>query len=559
MTPTTKAESTPDLVAAIDRLERESDTCYVGLRLLTHEWKFAAWLSLAECARRLESSLTPQQYGSGQHKIIVMNLARASAQMCKFARAHGKRSPRAPSSFRWSAQLAEEAAAAFQVAWEYSMFCVDFPAWHKNLYAAELVGAGTIRFHSGTSQLARRVSAYQKGIRPAAAQTKHLTEEMPSPTQKLRELFEDVMRRSKARGVYRVKFGSTDRLRTELARLYAERLSGVFRRYPDISVGRYTLGQFRSFYAGLLALVSAHEHLCFLWAQSNGLPLESVNILYPRLKWIKLIAEYSGLTGTEIESILPDLIFGDSQVQDLQVMPFVPLADDNSLLAVAPAFPLASNWEENILRVCSYLRPTIYSETSFTKEDEMRDQLQRAITSPRRVIGPVKLGKGVPDLDLLFEDRATQVLVLAELKWPRKPYAPREIVERDSEIRKGVSQIKAIKKFLSANPRFLVDRNYVAQAISEYREVQYCVISRDHLIASDDLECPIYSYDAFEAEMASFKDTSSGLTFLNSMDWLPVEGKDYTCQWITNRAAGVTILSELFLLKAFGASIATSR
>jgi hypothetical protein len=224
--------------------------------LLTHEWNFAAWLSLAECARRLESSLTPQQYGSGQHKVIVMNLARASAQMCKFARAHGKRSLRAPSSFRWSTRLAGEAAAAFQVAWEYSMFCVDFPAWHKNLYSAELVGVDTIRFHSGTSQLARRVSAYLKGIRPTESQTKNASEEMPSPTRRLRELFNDVIRHSKSRGKYRVEFGTKKQLRTELAQTYAERLAGLFRRYPDISLGAYTLGQFRSFYAGLLALVA---------------------------------------------------------------------------------------------------------------------------------------------------------------------------------------------------------------------------------------------------------------------------------------------------------------
>jgi len=382
---------------------------------------------------------------------------------------------------------------------------------------------------------------------------------MPAPTQKVRELFDEVIRRSKARRKYGVEFGNADQLRKELADLYSERLSAKFRRYPDISLGSYTLGKFRSLYVGLLALVSAHEHLCFLWGRSFGLPVESVTILWPRSKWTKLLAYYSGLTANEIDPMLQDLTFSASQIQDLQVMPFVPLAEDGSLVAVAPAFPLASNWEENILRVCSYLRPELYSATSLTKEDEMRAKLRNVVNFPRRPSGPYRLGNGVPDLDLLIEDTTANVLVLAELKWPRKPYAPREIVERDSEIRKGVSQIRAVKKFVSANPRFFVDRKYLPKLVSEYSEVHYCVISRDHLIATESSEFPIFPYDAFLAEMSSSKDTSSALKFLNSADWLPVEGKDYISQWITNRAAGVTVLSELFLLKESDAPIATSQ
>jgi hypothetical protein len=439
------------------------------------------------------------------------------------------------------------------------MFCVDFPAWHKNLYAAELVNPTTIRFHSGSTESARRVAAYQKGIRPMFSQTKRDSEEMPSATQRLGELFNDVLRWSKSCGRYGVDFGATDQLRVELAAMYLERLSTMFRRYPNISVGAYTLKEFRNFYAGFLAIVGAHEHLCFLWSRLNGQPLESVTLVYPRLKWIKLIADYSGSTNADAERILPDLMFGASPAQDLQVMPFVPLARDNSLLAVAPAFPLASNWEENVLRVCSYLRPQTYSQTSLTKEDEMRDQLKSVVKSPRIVTGPRNLAKGVPDLDLVIEDKTTKTLVLAELKWPRKPYAPREIPERDSEIRKGIGQIKAIKSFLTANPRFLAERHYVADLLPDYRNVQYCVVSRDHLVESHDSECPVYGYDVFESEMSGMKDTPSALDFLNSMDWLPREGRDYTCQWITNAAGGVTILSELFLLADPKASMATHR
>ena len=183
----------------------------------------------------------------------------------------------------------------------------------------------------------------------------------------------------------------------------------------------------------------------------------------------------------------------------------------------------------------------------------MRDRLKSAVKPPRLVCGPLNLGKGVPDLDLVIEDLASGTLLLAELKWPRKPYAPREFPERDKELRKGIAQIRAVRSFLSAGPGFLADRGYVRRPLTDYALVQYCVVSRDHLIETQDAEYPVYAYDVFESELSGSKDMASILVFLNSMDWLPREGEDFTCQWIADKVAGVTVFSELFLLKSHGA------
>ncbi len=558
MTPKTKSESPQHLVEAIDRLERQSDSCNGGLQLLRRYWNYAAWLSLTECVRQIDSSLAPAEYGSGRHKILVMNLARAACQMWRFARQHSKRAQCPPSEFRWYPKVAEECGRAFQVAAAYSMFCIDFPAWHRGLHAAEIVDATTIRFHSGSSELARRVSAYQKGIRPRAfTSIAKSSLELPSLTQALKLLFDEAVVAAKGPGRLADNFGATKTLRTALAGMYAERLSGVLRRYQNISVGHYDLEEFRQFYGGLLAIVGAHEHLCFLWSKRKGVPFQSLVLVDPQTTWVKLIAEYSGLATERVSRILPDLILGTSPSQDLQMTPFVSLSGTNSILAVAPAFPLQSNWEENILRVCSFLRPNVYSQTSLSKEVEMRDQLRSAVALPRRLSGPVNLGSGTPDLDLVIEDSAAEAVVLAELKWPRKPYSPREFPERDSELRKGVKQIKAIKLFLTANPGFLADRGYLAKPISDYRHVQYCVISRDHLIGTEDKEFPIYGFDVFESEISQPKEMISILTFLNSMDWLPREGEDFTCQWVNHTAGGVTVSSEVFSLKTPGAALTT--
>jgi hypothetical protein len=239
------------------------------------------------------------------------------------------------------------------------------------------------------------------------------------------------------------------------------------------------------------------------------------------------------------------------------MLPFVPLANDKSLLAVAPAFPLQSNWEENILRACSFSRPVIYSATSVMKEDEMREHLKAAVNPSRVLRGPLNLKKGMPDLDLLVEDVANNALIAAELKWPRKPYSPREVRERNSEIKKGVAQIKAIKSFLTANPTFLADRKYATKALSGYDHIQFCVVSRDHLIETEEPQFPVYGYDAFKRAIAAPGNIAEALCLLNTMDWLPREGEDFKIDWLSNTAAGVTILSEIFFLTEATQSIVT--
>ena len=558
MTPKTKSESSADVVRAVDELERRCDLCYQPLALLKRDWNLAAWLSLTEVVRRLEESISPNEYGSGKHKVAVMNLARVAEQMRKFCH-HAKRALSAPSRFQWSHRAATECAAAFDVAWNYSMLCIDFPAWHANLYTAELVDQSTVRFRSGDSQISRRANAYLKGIRPLGSRAAKDSGVPPDASKQLRSLFEEALRSVRGRGLLAIKVGDVDRLRNGLRDMYDERLASLFRRYPDISLGIYTLEQFRNCYVALLTVVGAHEHLCFLWAREHRFPLDSAVLVYNLPQLVKLLCKYSGESSTIVEAIIPDLTAGVTRAQDLQTLPIVPLADHSSIVAIAPAFPLASNWEENILRVCSYSRPEVYSLTSVTKEEEMRDRLKDSARAPRMISGPFNIGKGIPDLDLILEDSEADAVVLAELKWPRRPYSPREILQRNSEIRKGIAQIKAIKSFLVANPAFLSDRGKMRKPLNEYSHIQFCVVSRDHLIPSDETGLPVYAYDVFEDRISGDMDTPSVLADLNGMNWLPTEGRDYKCEWIRSEAGGITVLTELFQLSTRGQALVTTR
>ncbi len=117
--------------------------------------------------------------------------------------------------------------------------------------------------------------------------------------------------------------------------------------------------------------------------------------------------------------------------------------------------------------------------------------------------------------------------------------------------------MKAIKSFLTANPTFLADRKYATKPLSDYDHVQFCVVSRDHLVETEEAQFPVYGYDAFKRAIAAPANIAEALCLLNSMDWLPREGEDFRIDWFSNTAAGVTVLSEIFFLTEATQSIVT--
>ncbi len=73
--------------------------------------------------------------------------------------------------------------------------------------------------------------------------------------------------------------------------------------------------------------------------------------------------------------IISDLTFYSKRLPDLHLFLFVPLDSSHSTLALAPHFVINSNLEQNILRVCSYLRPRSYDLLSNDKAAAMREEI----------------------------------------------------------------------------------------------------------------------------------------------------------------------------------------
>ncbi|MFZ0860582.1 MAG: hypothetical protein WAN18_07850, partial [Candidatus Sulfotelmatobacter sp.] len=432
--PFLKNEAAQTLIAEIDRLERQSDTCRDGLDLLRKPWNLAGWVSLAECMRRIESELPKNVYGGIDHRIVVMNVSRAAAQLCRWCLETADSRPVPRSRFRWSVAAGRDANRAFEVAYQYEHFCSTFPAWHHFVYAADVVGDNRIRFSSQANLGERRVSAHQKGILPPEARKKP---ESTDRTVALDSLVQLILQESRSNGVLGFRPTRRQQMFEMLFGMYEKRLDALFRRFPQFDIGGYNLADFRRFYAALLSITGTQDYLCFVWAGNHSYPLDSSVIVKSKVEWTDLVSQICGIDKNVVSLIISDLVFDRSTSHDLHVQPFVPLDRDQKLLAIAPPFVLSSNWEENILRTCSYVRPRLYSETTRTKENEMRDLIKAKVAFPMLAHGPYRLLKHLPDVDLVVEDSRSNSILFAELKWLRKPQIVQERIQQDKELLKG--------------------------------------------------------------------------------------------------------------------------
>jgi hypothetical protein len=194
---------------------------------------------------------------------------------------------------------------------------------------------------------------------------------------------------------------------------------------PDtLSLGGYSLGEFRRFYAALMTLCAVHEYLCFRWYLLRGVfPIESALMVRRASAWSDILAQLSGIADHKCGLIIGDITLKRGRWSDLHIYPFVALDTTGHELALAYTFPLHSNVDENILRVCSTARRAVFDAASVDKESGMREELSKRFPQ-YACFGPLALTKPTPDLDMVITDEKSSAIALLELKWIRKALRP---------------------------------------------------------------------------------------------------------------------------------------
>jgi hypothetical protein len=153
----------------------------------------------------------------------------------------------------------------------------------------------------------------------------------------------------------------------------------------------------------------------------------------------------------------------------------------------------------------------------------------------------------LPDIDFIVEDIRSSTVVIAELKWIRKPLKPLERIERDAEVLHGIDQLTAIRQYLGEHPKHLMDQGKLTKSLSDYKLLQYLLIARDHWVWIEPRhEVAIVDFDPFRRLLSESTDLSSAVTDLLHYDWLPLEGRDFRVQFDRAIANCAAIESEVF-------------
>ena len=534
-----KRDSPTDFVQALQAIEDRADECFDNLRLYAIPKGRASWGVLVSLVLRTEKER--ERHGYKDYDVILMNLSRWGTLVLRWVQQKGNEAKSELQRYSWTRSLAEDVGVALSVAGSYDAFLSSFPMWHRDRMLAELCSDSTVRFVVPGGAPPRRVSAFHKGFMPVIKPV-HDEGLVLTPDQERERT--DVVSQCFYAGDQAIAYPEPVALYRSLFPSYLGRLNAMFRRGDSVDLGPYTVGDLKRGYAALTTILSVHEDLCFrLGIRQQEYPVNSCVMMQTPDEWTGLVSRISDLGEKESAAIVDDLTLRD-RFWDLHVQPFVPV--DENMLAVAPQFPLHSRPDENILRVCGHRRRSYFDEASRLKEQEMLDDLLPRCPTHFSPSGPVSLPSGLPNLDFLLVDEDSATVLVAELKWLRKPHGWRERLERDEDFKKGLRQLSDIKAFLAQNPSFLSDKGKLTRRLDQYAQVAFIVVARDHFAWPDVRDYIVADYEVFKQRVSEAGSLSGFIDSLKSYDWLPVENTHFEVRFNPAGVNGVCVESEVF-------------
>ena len=546
--PYLKNEATAEVREAVQAVEDRSDECYHGLRLLNRPRNLAMWSLLTAIAHELETFHQKFGANSTRHRIALIKLERCICGF-HFIALHGRPESNLVTSYTYNGSLVTDAMHAHNVSRQYTDFLNIFPLWHRNHERIELMPSGAVRFHlPRDSARQRQVIAYQLLFRPVEGVQAKPKEREQSP--EVKRLFNELFQQARPHGLQKkFQYEASPELIEALRPEYQERLDSNFRHPDSIQLNSYSLAEFKSVYVALLILCAIHEHICYPWEQPGyPIPTSSLVMVKQRSHWVRKLSTISQTPLATCEAIIEDLTLKpeNRSFTSLCITPFVPLDRNGNTLAVAPQFPLISAVDENILRQFSYLYPSLFSAQNTQKEEGMRSLL-RSSNPGYRIDFSIPIPDRSTEIDFLIEDEASSTVVLAELKWLRKPFKPFERIEREKDLEKGVMQLETIRAYGREHPGFLRERGKLSQDLSDYRAVHHLLLVRDywHWVEPRDSLAAVY-FDEFLRRFRGSTALNLVIDGLLRYDWLPIEEQDFHVGYTVSSVNGASVESALF-------------
>jgi hypothetical protein len=535
-----KRDSPSNVVAAIRAIEDRADRCFENLEVYSFPKGLASWAILTSLV--LQTEQVRQQHGLRNYDAALINLSLRGALALRWVQEKGNDFPSDPQDYTWSRTLATAVGQTVAIAASYQVFRDFFPMWHQNLQVTELLSETAVRFTVAGGAPARRVSAFQKGFKAASNRISDTGLALTADQARARDV---ALSRCFWSGNAAIRYPELSDFYQLLFPSHLSRLDAEFRRSGWVDLGPYTLGELKRAYAALNTVFSTHEDFCYWTGQKNEYPVNSCVMVRTRDEWVALVSRVADLKQSKCTAIIDDLTLSD-RLWDLHVHPFVQVGSNT--LAVAPQFPLSARADENILRVCGYRRRAFFDKASSLKEEEMLEGLLPLCPKTFSRADRVRLANTLPDIDLLLAQEDSQSVIVAELKWLRKPSSSgwKERINRKEDFENGLRQLADIKTFLTHNPDFLSSARRLRRPLNEYREVAFVLIARDFFLWPETDDTIVVDYEVFKEVLSTTASLSALTEDLRAYSWLPVEGKDFRVAFEPTAVNGVMIETETF-------------
>jgi hypothetical protein len=160
------------------------------------------------------------------------------------------------------------------------------------------------------------------------------------------------------------------------------------------------------------------------------------------------VRRYTGVSMPTVRAILADLTFGAGQTNpDPALQPLIALTP--AMIAIAPTLVLGNDLKRNIAVLLNRMpaEKAVYSRVNEERESLSRDHAKAKCEAAglRTWSGKWPNRPDLPDIDLVVISDQERRCLFLEMKAFLGPADAREVIQRDKEIEKGVSQASHLR------------------------------------------------------------------------------------------------------------------
>jgi len=212
---------------------------------------------------------------------------------------------------------------------------------------------------------------------------------------------------------------------------------------PDVSLGSFSLGGLRRFWAAVLAVSMAHElaHQIASGGDINKWPIGTIVNARKRDDWIALLSSIAELPSAMVSELFKLYIFDPAVSEKTPIIqPFLEVAPDD--FCAPSLFLVGNDIERNFLKLVNRhpgLRRFV-DAIRRAKEPLALSQLESLFLEPafrtrKQVVLP-----GITDADLVIYEHASGFVLIVQHKWLIAPDTINESSANDEELGRGVRQ-----------------------------------------------------------------------------------------------------------------------